>query len=146
MRTKISLNIVTNMNIFMFSKFLGVRGRKFAAWQTSCTGNIRHRRWSQCCSSQEAPRRSPVPYLNCNSKNATFFTEPIDKASELCYNTLRTREIVRVENSFAGVAELADARDLKSRDTRVSYRFDPGYRHQKKDLFERTGLFQLNRY
>ncbi len=31
---------------------------------------------------------------------------------------------------FAGMAELADARDLKSRDTRVSYRFDPGFRHQ----------------
>ena len=30
----------------------------------------------------------------------------------------------------AGVAEQADARDLKSRDTRVSYRFDPGHRHQ----------------
>ena len=32
----------------------------------------------------------------------------------------------------AGVAELADARDLKSRDTRVSYRFDPGHRHHRK--------------
>ena len=29
----------------------------------------------------------------------------------------------------AGMAELADARDLKSRDTWVSYRFDPGFRH-----------------
>ena len=29
----------------------------------------------------------------------------------------------------AGVAELADALDLKSNDTRVSYRFDPGHRH-----------------
>ena len=34
---------------------------------------------------------------------------------------------------FAGMAEQADARDLKSRDTRVSYRFDPGYRHQTKE-------------
>ncbi len=31
---------------------------------------------------------------------------------------------------FAGMAELADARDLKSRDTRVSYRFETGFRHQ----------------
>ena len=31
----------------------------------------------------------------------------------------------------AGVAELADARDLKSRDTEVSYRFDPGHRHHR---------------
>ena len=29
----------------------------------------------------------------------------------------------------AGVAELADARDLKSRETHLSYRFDPGRRH-----------------
>ena len=29
----------------------------------------------------------------------------------------------------AGVAELADARDLKSRDPYRSYRFDPGLRH-----------------
>ena len=29
----------------------------------------------------------------------------------------------------AGVAELADARDLKSREERSSYRFDPGRRH-----------------
>ena len=30
------------------------------------------------------------------------------------------------------MAELADARDLKSRGTRVPYRFKPGFRHQKK--------------
>lgn len=29
----------------------------------------------------------------------------------------------------AGVAELADAWDLKSHDTKVSYRFEPGVRH-----------------
>ena len=33
------------------------------------------------------------------------------------------------ERLYAGVAEQADARDLKSRDTKVSYRFDPGHRH-----------------
>ena len=32
-------------------------------------------------------------------------------------------------DSRAGVAELADARDLKSRETKVSYRFEPGVRH-----------------
>ena len=31
--------------------------------------------------------------------------------------------------TYAGVAELADARDLKSRETHLSYRFDPGRRH-----------------
>ena len=30
----------------------------------------------------------------------------------------------------AGMAKLADARDLKSRDPYRSYRFDPGLRHQ----------------
>ena len=34
-------------------------------------------------------------------------------------------------DEFAGVAEQADARDLKSRDTKVSYRFDPGHRHHE---------------
>ena len=33
--------------------------------------------------------------------------------------------------TFVGVAELADARDLKSREGNSSYRFDPGHRHQK---------------
>ena len=30
---------------------------------------------------------------------------------------------------LAGMAELADARDLKSREIHFSYRFDPGFRH-----------------
>ena len=30
---------------------------------------------------------------------------------------------------LAGMAELADARDLKSREIYFSYRFDPGFRH-----------------
>ena len=43
-----------------------------------------------------------------------------------------------VREQFAGVAELADARDLKSRDTKVSYRFDPGHRHQRVNLISRS--------
>ena len=31
--------------------------------------------------------------------------------------------------NYAGMAELADARDLKSREIHFSYRFDPGFRH-----------------
>ena len=42
---------------------------------------------------------------------------------------------------FAGMAELADARDLKSRDARVSYGFDSRFRHQKR----RTALLRLRR-
>ncbi len=34
----------------------------------------------------------------------------------------------------AGVAELADARDLKSREDHSSYRFDPGHRHPKETM------------
>ena len=37
------------------------------------------------------------------------------------------------------MAELADARDLKSRETHLSYRFKPGFRHQ-------TVFPQINQY
>ena len=33
------------------------------------------------------------------------------------------------ESEFAGVAEQADAWDLKSHGTNIPYRFDPGHRH-----------------
>ena len=33
------------------------------------------------------------------------------------------------ESETAGMAELADARDLKSRATKVAYRFETGFRH-----------------
>ena len=50
--------------------------------------------------------------------------------------------------SYAGVAEQADARDLKSRDTKVSYRFDPGHRHHwemdaKREATEYRGVEQF---
>lgn len=38
--------------------------------------------------------------------------------------------IHRVGTVCAGVAELVDARDLKSRGTKLPYRFKPGFRHQ----------------
>ena len=44
----------------------------------------------------------------------------------------------------AGVAEQADARDLKSRDTKVSYRFDPGHRHQGMQRRDRTTTAKTN--
>ena len=55
------------------------------------------------------------------------FKKGVDKTIQLCYNNLC--ELKGFPQSSAGVAELADARDLKSRDTKVSYRFDPGHRH-----------------
>ncbi len=46
--------------------------------------------------------------------------------------TLKGREPENVEKVLfcAGMAELADAQDLKSCDPYRSYRFDPGFRHQ----------------
>ena len=43
----------------------------------------------------------------------------------------------------AGVAELADARDLKSRDTKVSYRFETGHRHHNCGEIKYRGVEQL---
>ena len=48
----------------------------------------------------------------------------------MCYNTWCDRKNARSLGVDAGVAEQADARDLKSRDAKASYRFDPGHRHQ----------------
>ena len=66
-----------------------------------------------------------------NTKNSEIiFAKPIDKNEVVCYNiqVISAREC----DDSAGVAELADARDLKSRDTRVSYRFETGHRHHTK--------------
>ena len=41
-------------------------------------------------------------------------------------------------SQYAGMAELADARDLKSREINFSYRFDPGFRHQYRGV-EQSG-------
>ena len=62
----------------------------------------------------------------------------------MVYYSLRTEkesEIQRVCD--AGVAEQADARDLKSRDAKASYRFDPGHRHHRKDRNYYRGVEQL---
>ena len=42
---------------------------------------------------------------------------------------------------YAGVAELADAQDLKSCDPYRSYRFDPGLRHQS--FFDKLQVFVI---
>ena len=66
---------------------------------------------------------------------------PISKCSEVAQwwsrRLLTARSRVRAPPSepffngiYAGVAELADAQDLKSCDPYRSYRFDPGLRHQ----------------
>ena len=41
---------------------------------------------------------------------------------------------------FAGVAELADARDLKSRGISFPYRFKPGLRHQSQTICRRQAI------
>ena len=56
-----------------------------------------------------------------------FFKKGIDKMAKRCYNVLAVwKTYGRI---YAGMAELADARDLKSREIYFSYRFDPGFRH-----------------
>ena len=45
-------------------------------------------------------------------------------------NLLQIASVVRIHHHpYAGVAELADAQDLKSCERKLSYRFDPGPRH-----------------
>ena len=53
-----------------------------------------------------------------------------------CYNIMAIRKSKVV---YAGMAELADARDLKSREINFSYRFDPGFRHQSYRGVEQSG-------
>ena len=50
----------------------------------------------------------------------------VDISEKWCYNIKAIRKSKVV---YAGMAELADARDLKSREINFSYRFDPGFRH-----------------
>ena len=60
-----------------------------------------------------------LPKTNILKKSANA----IDKEDLLCYYN-------KAVEKRAGMAELADARDLKSRGTNIPYRFDPGFRHQ----------------
>ena len=88
-------------------------------------------------------------FLTKQIRNKSFFQRPKRKRSNEKYKKMKrflkkglTKGIVcaiisnanRKDASLlvlpAGVAEQADARDLKSRDARASYRFDPGHRHQ----------------
>ena len=57
-----------------------------------------------------------------HSKTMKKLKKTIDTAVNSWYN-------ISVVN--ADVAELADARDLKSRGSYIPYRFDPGHRHHK---------------
>ena len=56
-----------------------------------------------------------------------FFKKSIDFLQVKCYNILAMWKTNRLK--YAGMAEQADARDLKSREIYFSYRFDPGFRH-----------------
>ena len=55
--------------------------------------------------------------------------KPLDKTILRWYNNKALAETLS-ERELAGVAELADAQDLKSCGTIIPYRFDPGLRHQ----------------
>ena len=64
---------------------------------------------------------------NVKNKKSTIYREkPIDKCVIKWYNIQAFNRRIK----SAGVAELVDARDLKSRGTNVPCRFDPGLRHQ----------------
>lgn len=46
---------------------------------------------------------------------------------------LRNITDIPISEPFAGMAELADAKDLKSFSSQIEYRFDPGCRHSISD-------------
>ncbi len=53
------------------------------------------------------------------------------KCAIISRRTEKGKQVIWVCN--AGVAEQVDARDLKSRDAKASYRFDSGHRHHRND-------------
>ena len=75
-----------------------------------------------------------------NIKNTVFWKKEkkgIDILNKWWYNIMAIRKSKVVK--YAGMAELADARDLKSREINFSYRFDPGFRHQSYRGVEQSG-------
>ena len=48
--------------------------------------------------------------------------------------SIRQASELQTTTKYADVAELADARDLKSRGKKFPYRFDPGHRHHENGL------------
>ena len=71
-------------------------------------------------------------------KGKRFFKKDLTKGRGCAIISNANRKDASLLVLPAGVAEQADARDLKSRDARASYRFDPGHRHQgtKKNIAE----------
>ena len=65
--------------------------------------------------------------------NQTYFKKVLTNGTQSAI------KIKQPEKRYAGVAELADARDLKSRGTQIPYRFDPGFRHQLYRGVEQLG-------
>ena len=63
-------------------------------------------------------------------KKKRFFKKGLTKSMVCAIISNANRKDASLLVLPAGVAEQADARDLKSRDARASYRFDPGHRHQ----------------
>ena len=68
---------------------------------------------------------------NENNKNKkSFFKKGLTKGMVCAIISNANRKDASLLVLPAGVAEQADARDLKSRDARASYRFDPVHLHQ----------------
>ena len=71
-------------------------------------------------------------------KKKRFFKKDLTKGRGCAIISSANRKDASLLVLPAGVAEQADARDLKSRDARASYRFDPGHRHQGTEKISRS--------
>ena len=67
-------------------------------------------------------------------KRKRFFKKDLTKGDGCAIINSANRKDASLLVLPAGVAEQADARDLKSRDMKISYRFDPGHRHHTVKL------------
>jgi hypothetical protein len=81
---------------------------------------------------------SPITSRACNSQSSFPRLENIPRPTNFLDKVRSFPDYFPVLSPRAAVAELADARDLKSLDGKLSYRFDPGQRHHF--------IFQFNQF
>ena len=68
--------------------------------------------------------------MSCVNIKNHFFHKIFEKVlTFLASDDIIYKQCGIARSQLAGMAELADARDLKSREIYFSYRFDPGFRH-----------------